>query len=111
MYGMLAKIALNNCGRLNLTTGKNRHFNVLTDWADDADASITVVNCDDGYGIRLIGGFGGVGDVGERVELFAGGLRFMSQATVCETFPATAEGMATIRERFGANSINFSTLD
>ncbi len=101
------KIYLNNCRNLNLTTGKNCHFNVLEDWT--AEATLTVATCDDGR-TRLIGGWGTM-EEGETVDLYAASGRYLTAATIGKGFPCDAAGLEALRNHLGKGSVPFSTLD
>lgn len=106
---------LNMCRNLNLSTGKNTHFNVLTDWDENHHVQIftTIGFGDDAGKHRLVGGYGPDGyALNEVVELVHGQThRHIADAVAGLTFPCTPEGLAAIRQRLGRNSVPFSTLD
>ncbi len=104
---------LNLCGRMNLTTGKNLHFNVLdgaiVDWSD---ATLTLVREHQSAKFRVIGGWGGCGVEGAVVELVHGQTHaFLDHADIIARFPCTPEGMEDIKQMVGGNSVLFATLD
>ena len=100
---------VNNCGKLNLNTGRNAHFNVLKDWKDDGSTHVVLFNRNSGA--RAVGGCGEY-KPGELVELYAAGNhRFLCHAVVDLCVPCNAEGLRKIKEVIGANSISFGTWD
>lgn len=105
---MMKRISLNACGKMNLRTGENKHFNVLKDWNSDALLTIVV---DDLDRVRVIGGWGGCGELGDRVEIHSSSGRYLITATLSRTYPCTPEGLAAIRSDIGKNSVTFGTLD
>ena len=106
------RVSLNPCGKLNTTTGKNLHFNVLTDWSGDEGYSLGTFTDWDAKGKQiLIAGWGGAGEVGEAIDLYHGQTnKFMGTILIEATFGGGAEGLAEIKQTVG-NSIRFATLD
>jgi hypothetical protein len=106
MYEPICKLFLNNCGRLNLKTGRNLHFNVIADW--DGSESLVVIWRRDGK-FQVVGTCGSM-RVGKDVELYTNTHRYLRQGTIGKSFPNTDEGRAALRAEYG-NSVPFSTLD
>jgi hypothetical protein len=99
---------VNSCGRLNLNTGKNAHFNVLTDWVN-TDTHITLFKMDGGK-LRAIGGWG-AHENGATLHLLTNTHRHIGYATVVHTVPTTAAGLAELKNLIEENTVTFGTWD
>jgi len=101
-------VILNACGRLNLKTGKNLHFNI-DEW-DGQGASLTLVEETLGR-YRLIGGWGTWKDDSILYLHSARTGTILSTARVVTTYPCSPEGRADLAKRVGGRSVLFGTLD
>lgn len=105
---------VNNCGSLNLNTGKNDHFNVITDWAGFEDGLMILFKSDDMTAknpYRVVGGCGEYAQ-GEAVELVsARNERRLGMYEAVMTVPANAAGMARIKAMVEKNDVTFGTWD
>jgi hypothetical protein len=104
-------IALNVCGKLNLKTGQNAHFNVLTDW--DEKCHLTVFLCKITGEKIIVGGYGTCalgtkhkfrGSQSNR-ELMKG-----YEFEAIDTNQSTPVGLEWLRDRHG-RSLKFYTYD
>ena len=102
------KGSIRSCGRLNLTTGKNKHFNVLDDWSDSDGSRVTLMTSVDE--MRLVGGWGDYVQ-GDQIEQHrdSPGAAYIGQYTViADSFPATSDGLDDIKRLIGEKTIAFS---
>ena len=106
---MRTHVALNKCGRINLKTGENAHFNVLLDW-NETD-HVTVFHCPVTDEKILIGGTCAVGtkerfrDSQTNRELLKGHTFVSILSVAC-----TKANLEVLRGLHG-NSMKFYTYD
>lgn len=105
---MMTKVYLNGCGRLNLRTGQNLHFNLDDPAAAWSDATLTLVKTREGK-LKVIGGFGEA--LQGEMTLYTAGHRWLGTARAIGHYRATPEGRAQLAERIGTNTVAFATLD
>ena len=108
---------VNTCGKLNLKTGNNAHFNVLRDWSPK-DTHIVLFRMKPDYWrsmpaeavYRAVGGHGEY-EVGEGVELLTSTHRKIGFGVAELCVPCDAAGLIKLKEKLGKNSVNFGTWD
>ena len=109
-YGSCPTCIINVCGRLNLNTAQNLHFNLLDAEISWHDAKLTLVREQNRW--RLVGGFGGMSEEGTEIRFqHSQTFRELGFGTVSFTFPCTKEGLQSIKNVVGSNTVLFCTLD
>lgn len=103
---MTIKMHTNACGTINLKTGKNKYFNVFTDWT--GESTYTLLKSDKTGKFVLIGGCGLPIAVNQKGHF---GNRIYDTYTCVETGVITRESFAALAANLESNSIRFKTWD